>query len=320
MVRLIELPAGSALPLPVAQARRGRAATTNRWGRASCRLLKEKARTLFGHFPAAFGGDEEAVHQLRVESRRLRVAVSLVSDNPGGRRTKRARRLLQQLTRTAGSSRDLDVLFEIYDERLQALPTRTPEQACLRKRLADARRRGRRRMVEALLDVEVSQLRADLRELVARGGSPISVVDERVNELAQSEGQPLQEGLDALGALLDPVALHALRRRARRLRYGVDVIQAIAEENRGASKPWKMLQDLIGSIHDRHVLAEWLEAQAAADRKRGNHPMAAAAVADASWARSTMVRLHDEFIAARPHAIVAHGLSLIRQLPQRDPQ
>lgn len=317
--------AGPALPLrPAGRASPGHADPMARSSRVSSKLMRDKARVLFGHFPAAFAGDEEAVHQLRVESRRLRVALALLSDNPDGRRSKRARRLLQQLTRAAGSSRDRDVLLEIYEERLKALPTRTAEQACLRKRLGDARRRGRLHLVDALLDLEIAQLRGDLRALVARGGSPIPVVDERVRGFAERDGQTLSQGLASVGAQLDPVALHALRRRARRLRYAVEVAQAVGqtadEDTRGATKPWKTVQDLIGTIHDHHVLAEWLEAQAAADRLRGNTALAAAALAEASWARSEMVRLHDQFLAARPDHIVARGLALIERVATSYPQ
>jgi CHAD domain-containing protein len=283
-----------------------------RWSRPSCELIKNKVRLLFGHFPGAFAGDEESVHQLRVESRRLRVALALVSDNPAGRRTKRARRLLQELIRTAGTSRDLDVLFEIYDEHLKQAPARTPEQTSLRRRLADARRRGRLRMLDALLDLEICQLRADLRELVARGGSPIPVVDERIHELAAREGEALVEGFANIGAQLDPEALHGLRRRARRLRYSVEVAQAIVDdEDKNATKSWKTLQDLIGTIHDHHVLAEWLAKQAASDRKRGKRRLAAAASGEAAWARATMVGLHDRLLASRPGQIVVRGLSLL---------
>jgi len=288
-----------------------------RLSRAASSLLKAKTHTLFGHLPGALSGDEEAVHQLRVESRRLRVALSLVSEKPDGRRTKRVRELLQQLTRTAGVSRDLDVLLGIYDQRLGELPGRTAEQSALRRRLADARCRGQRNMVDALLDLDVSQLRSRLRKLVARDVPPLSVINERFQAFAVREGQALTEGLAHVGAQLDPVALHNLRRRARRLRYALEVARAIIDENTGATKPWKVVQDLIGGIHDHHVLAEWLECQAAAGRKRGREALAAVAVTEAAWARERMARLHDHFIASRPHAIVEQGLSFLRPADRR---
>lgn len=270
---------------------------------------------LFGHLSRAMAGDEEAVHQLRVETRRMRVAVGLLAHKPAGRRAKRTRRVLQRLARTAGVARDLDVLFQVYARRLNELPTRTPEQKRLRRRLSDARRRSHSHMVDALLDLEISRLRDDLREMLDRGCSSIPLVDERIRDLVAREGTALSEGLDHLGARLDAVELHGLRRRARRLRYGLEVAQKILDEDRGVTKPWKVLQDLIGSMHDYHVLGEWLAKQAAADRKRGNQKMADAALVEIGWVEAEEVRLHHAFLAARPSSIVRQGISLLRCRP-----
>jgi CHAD domain-containing protein len=283
------------------------------WCKEARNLIKAKSSVLFSHLPKALAGDEEAVHQLRVESRRMRVALKLLTAKPEGRRAKRSGRLLQRLTRTAGVRRDLDVLLEIYDQRLRALPERTPEQTRLRRRLADARRRGCAHMVDAMLDLEISRFREDLRDLVDGGCAPVPVVDERVRELVSREGTALSDGLHALGATLDSVALHDLRRRARRLRYGLEVAQKILDEDKGVTKPWKVLQDLIGSMHDYHVLGEWLAKQAAADGKRGNSKMVEAALAEMAWTEAEVTRLHHQFLAARPAGIVQQALSLLRR-------
>ena len=278
-------------------------------------LLRRRVNALFRHFPAALNGDEEGIHQLRVSGRRLRVALPLLADKPDGRRAARARNLLRMLTRTAGSSRDLDVLLESYDHRLKDLPERTAEQKLLRHRMASARRRGRARMVGSLLDLEISRLRRDLAALIARGGPPPAIVCERFASLCEREGQSLHDGFTTLGTNLDAKALHGLRRRARRLRYAVEVFDQIRGFESAATKPWKTLQDLIGVIHDHHVLAEWFDRQAQTDEKRGNAALAAAATAEAAWARNTMHRLHDEFLAAEPPTIVAQGLSAVGFTP-----
>jgi CHAD domain-containing protein len=194
----------------------------------------------------------------------------LLVAKPEGRRAERARRLLRELTRAAGSSRDLDVLLESYDERLKKLPSRSDEQKLLRHRLASARRRSRAHMVDNLLDLEISRLRGDLgRDLIARGGPPPSIICERFATMSAREFQFLHEGFAKLGTQLDAEELHALRRRARRMRYAVEVFDQIRNFESSATKPWKILQDLIGVIHDHHVLAEWFDAQAKNDRERG---------------------------------------------------
>ena len=281
--------------------------------RQACTLLKRKATTLFRHFPPALSGEEEAIHQLRVSGRRLRVALPLLVAKPDGRRARRAQGLLRQLTRAAGSSRDLDVLLESYDERLKTLSSRSEEQRLLRHRLASVRRRSRTRMVDHLLDLEISRLRGDLAGLVSHGGPPPAIVCERFAAMTTREFQFLHEGFTKLGAQLDAEELHALRRRARRVRYAVEVFDQIRNFDSAATKPWKTLQDLIGGIHDHHVLATWFDVQAKNDRTRGKAALAEAASDEAAWARATMHRLHAEFLAANPIAIVARGLAALGQ-------
>lgn len=278
-------------------------------------LLRKRVDTLFRHYPAALTGDEEAIHQLRVAGRRLRVALRLLVDKPEGKRACRTQRLLRELARIAGSSRDLDVLLENYSDRLKGLPERSPEQNRLRHRLGDARRRSRGRMVGALLDLEISRLRGDLAILIARAESPTVVIIDRFRALCDHEGKCLVDGFFDLGAVLDAPALHALRRRARRLRYAVEIFGEVATVEPGATKPWKNLQDRIGSLHDHHVLAEWFDAQATLDDKKGQPVLALAARAEARWAREAMHRLHDELLAAAPGEMVRQGLALVGPLP-----
>jgi CHAD domain-containing protein len=293
----------------------GEPATASRRRRLAGALLKDKTNTLFRHFPGALAGDEEAIHQLRVSGRRLRVALRLLAEKPNGRRAARAQRRLRLLTQTAGSARDLDVLLETFAERLKQLPRRSPEQKRLRHRLADARRRGRARMVQCLLDAEISRLRGDLATLASRGGPERTVICQRIRVMCERESRKLLDGFAALGALLDIKALHALRRRARRLRYAVEVFAEIFGAAAGVTKPWRSLQDLIGTVHDHNVLAEWFDRQARADERRGNSGLAAAAVAEATWTRETMRQLHDRFLAEDPSALVHRGLAAVGFLP-----
>jgi CHAD domain-containing protein len=293
-------PSGPTLPL-------------NGQNRLAVSLLKRKVNAVYCQFPSALTGDEEAIHQLRVAGRRLRVALPLLVVKPDGRRALRALNLLRCLTQTAGSSRDLDVLVASYDERLRALPSRTAEQKLLRNRLTSARRRSRTIMASSLLDLEISRLRNDLTKLVLRGGPPPSVICERFAAMCSHESRCLHEGFTKLGARLDVTSLHSLRRRARRLRYAVEVFDQIRSYQSSATKPWKMIQDLIGVLHDHHVLAKWFDDQAKNDLKCGKNALAVAANEEAAWARATMRRLHKELLAANPIAIVAQGLSELGQ-------
>jgi CHAD domain-containing protein len=270
--------------------------------------LKQRIRGVFRHLPKGLAGDEEAIHEMRIAGRRLRVALPLIARRPDGRRVKRALGVLQQLTRTAGASRDLDVGLELYKERLRALEQPTPEQLVLRRRLRTHRSRSRSRMADALMDLEIAGLRRDLRVIVARKAEGVFTVLASVRDLRDALGASLLAELAEIGDLFDPAALHLLRRRARRLRYASEVSDAVRGEESGAPALWKQLQDRIGTLHDRHVLAGWLQAQADAAQKRGQGTLEAAARAEHAFFVEETRRLHQQLLESRPADLAGHAL------------
>lgn len=85
------------------------------------------------------------------------------------------------------------------------------------------------------------------------------------------------ERLVALGNRFDPVALHRLRRQARRLRYAAEVNDALIGQDSGAPAAFKELQERLGAIHDNHVLGDRLSRVAARAKAPGQAPLAAEA-------------------------------------------
>jgi len=271
-------------------------------------LLKERIRTVFRHLPKGLAGEEESVHQLRVAGRRLRVALPVLARKPRGRRVKRALVILRDLTRAAGLGRDLDVIVPLVDRRLADLPLPTPEQLTLRRRLRAARTRSRTRMAEALMDIEIAGVRRDLRRVVARGAEGVFTVMARLRDARDADGAALLTGFEAIGDRYDPVALHALRRATRRLRYAAEVSDALRGEDSGAPALLKGLQDAIGSLHDHHVLLTWLDRQAATAAARGPSPLAEAARAEQAFFEEAARRLHAELLERHPQDVLGRAL------------
>ena len=107
-------------------------------------LLKQRMRRVFKHLPKTLVGDQEAVHEMRVAARRLRVILPVLARKPAGRRVKRALVTLRELTQAAGRGRALDVSMELLEARLRTLGPPSLEQGLLRGRLGEALRRSRR--------------------------------------------------------------------------------------------------------------------------------------------------------------------------------
>ncbi len=271
-------------------------------------FLKDRIRAVFRHLPKGLAGVEESVHQLRVAGRRLRVALPLLARKPRGRRVKRALSILRDLTRAAGLGRDLDVIVSLYEQRLAALGTPSPEQLLLRRRLRATRTRSRTRMAEALMDIEIAGVRRDLRRVVARGAEGVFTVMARLRDARDAEGLALVAGFETIGDRYDPDALHALRRATRRLRYAGEVSDALRGEDSGAPTLLKGLQDAIGTLHDHHVLVGWLDRQAAAAGAGGSSPLSEAARAEAAYFEEAGRRLHAELLERTPREVLGRAL------------
>jgi CHAD domain-containing protein len=271
-------------------------------------LLKQYVRAVFRQLPKALAGDEEAIHQMRVAGRRLRVALPLLARKPHGRRVRRGRRILRELTRSAGTSRDLDVGAALFEARLAEQGEIAAERRLLRQRLRSARSRSRVRMAEALMDIDIARLRRDLRVVVSRRSELVFTALLRVRDARDARGSAILESLAALGETFDPAALHRLRIRLRRLRYAAELTEKLTGQTSEAPALFRQLQDVLGHVRDAHVLACWLGRQAGAAVTRGQAGLAAAAREEEAFFLEQSHEHHRAFLALSPAATVRRGL------------
>lgn len=277
---------------------------------------------------------------MRVAGRRLRAALPLLAAKPEGKRVKRALRVLRALTRAAGHSRDLDVSLELLEGYLDAPAEPAPQGASgegpsaspaqfpdregpgadpdvagverkkIRQRLRAARTRSRGHMAEVLLDLEIAGLRRDLRRVLSHRTSDLFTVMARIRAARDERGEALLGSFTALGDRYDPVALHALRRQSRRLRYIAEVNDTLLREDPSeAPALFKSLQDKVGGLHDAHVLARWLEARGKGATLRGRAAEAEAAFALQAHFDARGRELHRELLETRPVETVARALA-----------
>lgn len=266
-------------------------------GLGAGRLLTRRVREMFRVYPKALVGDVEAVHDLRVTARRLRAALILLAARPEGRRARRADRTLGDLARAAGRGRDLDVGVEI----LEALPAPVSQAGeRLRRALRASRSRARTLSREALLDLELAQLRRDLRALIASTEVDRPALSLRLAALRQREEAIIGRELAKGRSWPRPEQLHAARRAARRLRYAAEVEDLLDGVDSGSAGRWRAMQSRLGEIQDRHVLAEWLSFRERRAAARGDLPLATAAARALSRVKSDAARLTREFLAPEP--------------------
>ena len=236
------------------------------------RVLALRARELFRVYPRALVGKVEAVHDLRVAARRLRVALTLLAGKPNGRRARRAQRTLRALAAAAGRGRHLDVGIAILEAQPAAVGVGHDR---LKRALRASRARARVLSREALLDLDIARLRRDLRACAAYTGVDRDVILGRLAALQQSEETTIAQELSTNQRRPDTDALHGARRSARRLRYAAEIADLLQGTHSGAPDTWRLRQNRLGEIQDRYVLAAWLESR----RKRAVAPTEAPSVA-----------------------------------------
>jgi CHAD domain-containing protein len=280
---------------------------TNNFLDRSTPLLKERIRIVFRHLPKALAGEEEPLHQMRVASRRLRVALPLLARRPRGRRVKQALLILRAMTRAGGGSRDLDVSVAMLEKRLGELDTVGPELVALRRRLRAARSRSRGKMANDLFDIPIARLRRRLAGVVRRGGDDVFTIMRRLRGATEAGRTELLASLDALGDRFEPVNLHRLRIRIRRFRYTAEVLDALRSQPSGAPALFKQVQERLGQIHDVHVLATWMTRQAVFADKRGQAAIAEEARRQVDWFVQRSREQHQSFLDAQPRELLTRA-------------
>jgi inorganic triphosphatase YgiF len=218
------------------------------------------------HDPGArLGEDPEELHDMRVATRRLREALRLFPAGIPARWRDPLARELRWLGRRLGAVRDLDVHLAMLNDFTAAAPAGfRPALGCLREHMASVRRRDRATML-ASLDAPryFGLLRRLERAALARGRrpsgaepppEPMVVAAERAIRKAFRR---LMDRGQTIRATPCPEDLHALRIRAKRLRYLLEFFRELTgKPGRRLVKRLVALQDLLGGYHDAVVWAD----------------------------------------------------------------
>ena len=210
----------------------------------------------------------DAVHQMRVTTRKIRSLLRDAQDSFGSTDSEWVQAELRELAAVLGVARDAEVLGERYQRQLDLL---APDlvRGRIRERLvkgADRRyQTGLRRSLIAMRSERYFRLLDTLDAVVAEVAVPptgeepapvtIDTAYRRVRKAAKAaaaaeqEGAPAEEG----GEHDSDEALHRIRKRAKRLRYTAAATGAdkVAEQA-------KIIQTLLGDHQDSVVSREHL--------------------------------------------------------------
>jgi len=324
-------PAAPALPEAAAVSAEGEEGSTPEAPRATLldRPPEEGARRLALGFLdqaaaarprlSAGGDDDEALHDFRVGLRRLRSCLQAYAGELGESVPGKLGKRLKRLADASGSGRDTEVQIEWLRAQAPALARhQRPGLRWLLDRL-EARKAKAYGRIEGRVAARFDDLAAELRDRLSvytaevrldrldRGAEPArrATLGGAAAAILAGDVETLRERLDAIGGPDDALRAHKARIAAKRLRYLleplVDEIAAAAPAARPLVKRVKALQDLLGELHDAHVLEDELAdalGAAAAERAAALYAATLAAEPDEKLLRAERRRARESGILA----------------------
>jgi CHAD domain-containing protein len=226
-------------------------------------------------------GEPDGIHQLRVESRRLRTTLAVYRRLLDEERARALQDELRWLGTVLSPARDLEVVEGHLQEALGAEPrslTAGPVRMLPKRRLREAADPAREAALAVLDDARYLELRTAVDEFVADPPWTPKADRPAKKQLPKLLGKPwrrIQRRVEAASVAAPrdhDAALHEVRKAAKRLRYACDVAApALGSDVKRISRKAENVQDVLGHHQDMVVLRQWL-------RRLARDPEAGAAV------------------------------------------
>ncbi len=195
----------------------------------------------------------EAVHQLRVGTRRAAAALRLAKSRLPAKKRQRVKETLTELRRAGGRVRDLDIfLATVHDAPNEST------RAFLTGHVAHERLTAYRKLAEVVA-ARLPALIRMARTLTAciKPAEHEIAFGDHIDTRARRQLHAFNASLVEAVAQHDPVHLHQLRIQAKRLRYTIEVDGAKWQD---FVKQIESLQTILGDWHDAHALQPRLAA------------------------------------------------------------
>lgn len=233
--------------------------------------LSAQAGALLSQDPRVRRAEEDAVHQMRVASRRLRSALRSFRRVVEG--SERLQEELRWLGQVLGEARDLEVVRERFAGRLDGLDAALivgPVRARLSSDLLDAEHEAYDRIREVLGGERYFALLDALDDLMGTppltkaAGKPAGTLDA----LAAKSWRRVTRAYDRAQAVADPAerepAMHDVRKAAKRARYTAEALGM-----NKLAKQAESVQEVLGTHLDGVVAQGRLAAEAETARQSG---------------------------------------------------
>ena len=203
---------------------------------------------------------EEAIHDFRVEARRLLSTVELLNGLVPPKPARKIRGALKEHLGIFADLRDVQVQLPAVDQMRGAFPAAAPFGDYLRRRVKrfagsarKAIRKARTRSVGELIESSASAVRARRKEYAGEPGRSL-VLGSTGSAFARVMG--LQARIDPA----DPETIHRTRVAFKRFRYMAEtVLGYLPRRNEALVEAMHRYQTVMGDMQDAHVLCRGFE-------------------------------------------------------------
>jgi len=226
-------------------------------------MLAAHVRAMLGADPAVrLDLGSESLHDLRVATRRMRALLRAARPGLDERWAEGLRTELGWLAGETNDGRDLDVLVEEFEPRVERLGDPDTESGRrLMEGLTAGRSAARERVLAALASPRYFAL---VDRLVAEAAHPKLAGSELdLGALVSSEYRRMRKTARRAGREPDNAAMHKLRIAGKRVRYAAE-LAALPGDRKGQAfiRAAKDLQDVLGAHQDAVVAEERIRALA----------------------------------------------------------
>jgi CHAD domain-containing protein len=219
--------------------------------------------------------DVEAIHDMRVASRRLRTALELFEDCLPDKKARPWRKGIRRVTKALGQARDCDVQIEFVEDFLSHVDDRRlrPGIQRLLLRLRQQRDALQPEVIRALDRLDGSGVLAEIESVLGpvQAHAHLAHVDTNAPSVRGRAAGAIAARLEQMLAyepyIEHPEAieqLHAMRIAAKHLRYAMEIFSPLYDASLDESiQSVRRVQTELGDIHDCDVwvafLPEFLE-------------------------------------------------------------
>lgn len=214
-------------------------------------LLRSQTRRLIMHRRDFLEGmDPEALHDLRVASRRMREVLEYLQSSLPQKWQSNLLNLGRRITRSLGKAREAEVSLGILEQLTKEQKLNPVASEILLNRQSRHAESVLRKAQKRISSKKFSQYEKFLDHLrgsfsLQPGDSPLLLARREAFLGFVWEGD------------MDDLRLHDLRIRTKKFRYSLEIHDRLHDQRLGRLlRRMKMLQDVLGNIHDLYVFGE----------------------------------------------------------------